>query len=655
MKKSVILNVIAIVAGILQFTVVGIAQEKPGQNEQKQIQAEKDQFANRIDPSKYFNHEVVTHCQLSPDGSRYAYAVSVGNELRLYVKQLTGGEPVLLTKLQVSSFEGLRWVNDIYLSYKMTEAKQTIANVYLVRIDNPKGAISLAKPGQKVDWLNEVRAQSEYVYFALDQKFTKSLDLVRYHLKTGNTELVIENPGNVIQWVVDNTGVPVAAMTCQDDHRKFRMVQGRDKLSEEESLDIHINDEFIPLFVSGDDTQLICLSDLNRENTALVALDLTTMSEKKVLYAPSGEDVLGCIFSNIGCKPVGAVHGSGGMMSEIWDDNFKKVYVAAKQKMNKEDDVKIVHANESGSILVLKVSNPKYPTDFYIYQSASGKLEVVNKPVLRENVAQTIVTRNIDIKSRNGYLLKGMVSSPPSSQQVAGLIVLVEDQPFESVSREYNPMVNYLCANGLMVLQVDHVGVSGYGKKHRVTGIGELDGKMIDDLADGVLACMSQQIYSGRKVGVAGSGFGGHAAMLCLLKYSDVFSVYICETGMMTAANYSDKLMEETPSCAKSAYQYYINNAIPSCSDLSGAFQSLTMENPLDERLLMAVTPESVLFDASEALNIATLCEQRNVGTNIVELGMVTSSDRKIMSRMDYYYKMVDVIRIGLKSSKMEK
>ncbi|MBX7050875.1 MAG: prolyl oligopeptidase family serine peptidase [Flavobacteriales bacterium] len=655
MKKICNLKIVTLVAWMMLGTVLGNSQEKPVQKDADLIKAENEKFGPRLDPLKYFNLELVSHCQLSPDGSKLAYVVSKGEEFKLYKKNVTDGEPVLITEFSSISKVELRWLNDSFLAFKSTERNQSRANIFFLNIENPKRIIPLAKPGQMVDWVNGIKPHPEHFYFALDNNLDNSPDLMIYQLKTDQAVMKIENPGYVFQWIINNKGELAGVMTCEDGRRKLHKEITKKNFEGGLSIEIQIMDDLRPIGVTADDQRLICLSNLNRENMALVEVDLASMTEKTVLYTAANMDVLDCYFSNVLGKPICAFYGPGQPNTEILDDQCKKAFTAAKQKLNKEDHVEIVSANASGSIVVFKVSSPKFPTEFYVYNAQSNKLDAIHRPVLRESVEKTIVNREIDIKSRNGYLLKGYISSPPSSQTVIGLVVLVGDLPFERVSLEYNPIVNYLCAHGLMVLQVDHVGVSGYGKKFKASGYGELDGKMIDDFVDAVQACKSQQLYNGRKVGIVGRGYGGHAALLCMLKYSDVFSVYACESGIMTISNYAEHMVKGTQECKNIINRYYSNDAIPSNGDLFSAFLALDLENGLDERLLMGITSEFEMFDSEEALNIATICEQKNVGVNVLEMGISTTQDKKKVTQMDYYKKMIDVLKLGLLTSRSEK
>ncbi len=104
------------------------------------------------------------------------------------------------------------------------------------------------------------------------------------------------------------------------------------------------------------------------------------------------------------------------------------------------------------------------------------------------------------------------------------MVVLVHDGPWSRASLEYSAQTQWLATRGYGVLNVNYRGSTGFGKKFLNAGNGEWGGKMSDDLIDAVRWAVDQKIADPAKVAVAGSGYGGYAALEGMETGGDTFA-----------------------------------------------------------------------------------------------------------------------------------
>ncbi|WP_399884409.1 alpha/beta hydrolase family protein [Streptomyces sp. BBFR51] len=110
--------------------------------------------------------------------------------------------------------------------------------------------------------------------------------------------------------------------------------------------------------------------------------------------------------------------------------------------------------------------------------------------------------------------------------------------PWDRDSWGFNPLVQLLANRGYAVLQVNFRSSTGYGKSFMKAGIGELAGKMHDDLIDGVNWAIQQGYADPDRVAIVGGSYGGYAALVGVTFTPDVFAAAVDIFGVCDLANF---------------------------------------------------------------------------------------------------------------------
>jgi dipeptidyl aminopeptidase/acylaminoacyl peptidase len=136
------------------------------------------------------------------------------------------------------------------------------------------------------------------------------------------------------------------------------------------------------------------------------------------------------------------------------------------------------------------------------------------------------------IKSRDGLDLVSYLTLPPASdpraegrpQHLLPMVVWVHDGPAARASLEFSPEQQLLASRGYAVLSVNYRGSTGFGPKFQSAGNLEWGGKMNGDLVDAVRWAVDQKIADPPRVAIAGTGYGGYAALVGLAMNSETFA-----------------------------------------------------------------------------------------------------------------------------------
>lgn len=116
-------------------------------------------------------------------------------------------------------------------------------------------------------------------------------------------------------------------------------------------------------------------------------------------------------------------------------------------------------------------------------------------------------------------------SSPP-------LMVLVHGGPTSQATAAFDPLRQFWTTRGFAVLDINHRGSTGFGRRYRQTlnGLwGELD---VDDVIDVIAHFTSTGKADPQRVFIRGGSAGGFVVLAALTRYPDVFTAGACYYGI---------------------------------------------------------------------------------------------------------------------------
>ncbi|CDR10645.1 alpha/beta hydrolase family protein [Streptomyces iranensis] len=134
----------------------------------------------------------------------------------------------------------------------------------------------------------------------------------------------------------------------------------------------------------------------------------------------------------------------------------------------------------------------------------------------------------VTITARDGLSLPSYLTLPVGVEPAGlPLVLLVHGGPWSRDSWGFNPAAQLLANRGYAVLQVNFRGSTGCGKDHLEAGIGELAGKMHEDLIDAVDWAVKEGYADRGRVAIFGGSYGGYAALVGVTFTPGVFAAAI--------------------------------------------------------------------------------------------------------------------------------
>ena len=139
-------------------------------------------------------------------------------------------------------------------------------------------------------------------------------------------------------------------------------------------------------------------------------------------------------------------------------------------------------------------------------------------------------------------ILHGLLHFPSDFDPAKKYPVLVSNYggPETNEFRETFVTPSPLTEFGFLVVSVDGRNVGGKSKAIMDQIYGKLGYAEMEDFAEGVKSLFNRSYVDKNRVGIFGTSFGGTTSAMCLLRFPDVFSAAVANSGVMDWRNYDN-------------------------------------------------------------------------------------------------------------------
>jgi dipeptidyl aminopeptidase/acylaminoacyl peptidase len=154
-------------------------------------------------------------------------------------------------------------------------------------------------------------------------------------------------------------------------------------------------------------------------------------------------------------------------------------------------------------------------------QGKAGKKSKDSSPS-KANTDYYSLPQPFDFDSSNGYLAHGIFYPPcnPDFQapknNLPPLLVFIHGGPIKSANLSLDLIKQYWSSRGFAVLEVNHRGSTGYGRKFRQSLYGNWGDYELEDTIKAVGYLIRQERVDSKKIAIRGSSAGGYTVMSAL-------------------------------------------------------------------------------------------------------------------------------------------
>src|SRR5438132_4244628 len=238
----------------------------------------------RIPVRDFFRNPVSRGYDLSPDGLTISFLQPWESRLNIFVKPVSGGEERRLTSEKDRDIQTYFWKGNGFVIYNMDDRGDE--NFHLKRVDVKTGEVKDLTPFPKVrsemvDDLEDI-SESE-ILFRMNKRDPKVFDAFRLNVQTGAMKLAAENPGNIERYITDHAG-KIRAATTTDGVNTSLLTRADENAPFKTVLTTNFREQCSPQFYTFDNKSLYADSNIGRDQSAIVVLDLGNGKETKLVY-----------------------------------------------------------------------------------------------------------------------------------------------------------------------------------------------------------------------------------------------------------------------------------------------------------------------------------------------------------------------------------
>lgn len=470
--------------------------------------------------------------RVSPDGTRLGWLASHGGRSTVHVRTLGENDVRPIDTHSRRTIWSFAWARDSRrLLYLLDEAGDENYHVYLASSDRPDAPpVDLTPVRGTRAWVHRViRSDSDHVVIAWNRRDRTFFDLYRVHLDTGAHTLIAENPGDVIEWMSDQEGRPLARIRhIGPDERRLEVLrEGRWVPLQRYDLE-EFNLRMLAATPDGRGVWL--LSSRGRDRSALVRIDIATGVESLV-YEDERLDVEWVTMSERTGAPLAAFTYPGRQAIHFVDRTLGADLALLRRAT--PTGFYIVSLDDEERLVTVEVFTEKGP-EHWLVDRRTRERRLLGRHQMLAFADSLSTTDPIELTARDGVRLHGYLTRPPGFAAPGPMVLLVHGGHWARDYWRYDRVVQFLANRGYAVLQVNYRGSSGYGRAFRELAIGQYAGTMHDDLLDAVQWAVRTGVADARRVAIYGGSYGGYAALVGMTFTPDVFA---CGVAIVAISN----------------------------------------------------------------------------------------------------------------------
>lgn len=466
-----------------------------------------------------FGNPYRTSPEISPDGTRLGYVAEHDGVLNVWVGPLNGSAPTVpVTHDQgrgISAFGFCQ--DDRSLIYLQDDAGDENWRVNL--LDLATGDTRCVTPPKvHAQILRHNMWHPNIVLIGMNAKNPQLQDVYRLDIRTGDVELVEQNPG-FASWIIDPDLEIRGGMSLTNDGAAI--VHLRDEASGEfvpwrtiPADDLSATDV---VGFTRDKKTLLLLSPMDANTTRLLAVDVLSGAEKVIAEDPRCD--IGAVIQNPETLEPQALVFAKDRDEWLWlDDDIGIEMSEIRRKLRLQygldGEIALGRAERTDRLWLIPVMPSDGPTHYFIHDRATGETDLLfsHKPDLDDY--ELAPMEPFSFTARDGLAVSGYITFPPGAERRSlPAMVVVHGGPRARDTWGFRTEVQWLANRGYVCLQVNFRGSTGYGKAFSRAGHKEWGGKMHTDLVDAIEFAVGKGWIDRSRVGIMGASYGGYAAL----------------------------------------------------------------------------------------------------------------------------------------------
>lgn len=462
---------------------------------------------------------------LSPDGKLLLVRVIDPNgtyDVGVVLDLASGTETQLDYPDSVAGVPSWTWARDSkHVLLSIDRMGDENYGLFSIDVSTNKATQILYEKDVRVDVQGLDDSHPDQVLIAQNKRNKENFDLYRANINTGAQTLVMQNPGNIAEYLTDRYGVLRGVrLLGADGSEDILLAKDPTKTSTkyvagEWSQALHIAYEdtssstvfgFSP---NGD--KMYYTDTASSDTMTLMAMDVKTL-EKTAVYTDPQFDISSVWFDLKMNKPT-AITIDGERTTWKALDASMQPHIDKLSKAA-SGDFGIASSSADDSVWLVCYTSDNVSPAYALYTPDTGRWQrmFTENPVLDQQTFAPM--ESFHFQTSDGLTLYGYATYPVGMEHKnLPVVLLVHGGPQSRDHWGFSSEVQFLANRGYLVLQVNFRGSTGFGKKFLNAGDKQWGAAMQRDLTETVNYAVAQGWADAKRVAIMGGSYGGYAAL----------------------------------------------------------------------------------------------------------------------------------------------
>lgn len=491
--------------------------------------------AKQIPLEDFFRNPDKSSYQISPGGTYYSYTAPYQDRMNIYVQKIGADSAIRLTSETDRDIMGYFWPNDYKILYLKDQGGDENFRLYGVNVDGTEPICYTPFDGVRTMILDELPEFPDFVIIGMNKRNPQVFDPYRLNLKTGDMELLAENPGNIDSWIFDHEGKLRVATAIVDGINTQVLYRDSEKDEFKPVLTTSFKETMKPVFFTFDNKNVYAVSNLGRDKAAAVVFDIRNGKEIEVLYENPDYDIDNIFYSKNRKVLTAVNYYAEKRQRHFFDPETKALFDRLNRELG-QYELGLSSNTDAEDKFIVRTYSDRSMGSYYIYDKTTDQITKISdvSPWLDENEMSNVIP--VKYTSRDGLTIHGYLTLPKgyTMETAKNLPVIINPHggPWARDNWGFNPEIQFLANRGYAVFQMNFRGSTGYGRKFWEASFKKWGLEMQDDITDGTKWLIQQGIADPNKLAIYGASYGGYATLQGIVKEPELYSAAIDYVGV---------------------------------------------------------------------------------------------------------------------------
>lgn len=482
-------------------------------------------MVRRIPLEDFFRKPERSQLRLSPSGRFLAYLAPFQRRMNVHVRDLAQGveHEVRVTAATARDIAGFCFVSERRILFLMDTGGDENFHLHAVDVDGSNALDLTPYPDVKCSLVDDLEDIDDHVLFQMNRRNPELFDVYRLNTRSGEQELIAENPGNVQAWLTDHAGRLRCATTTDGVHTS--VLYRESEQAEWRSIATYdFKENVTPLLFTFDDRRLYVSSNLGRDKAAIFEFDPETAAHGKLIFEHPEVDVSDLLYSRNRRTITGVAFEGERLGYHFLDERRARLQELIDRELPGRENRITAHSRDESTYIVHSGSDRDLGSYWLLDAERHGLKHLFDlAPWLDPAELAPLVP--IRYRARDGLEILGYFAVPLGSEgKRVPLVVHPHGGPWARDSFGFNPEVQFLANRGFAVLMMNFRGSAGFGRKFLEAGFKEWGRAMQDDVTDGVHEMIRRGIADPARIAIYGGSYGGYATLAGMTFTPDLYA-----------------------------------------------------------------------------------------------------------------------------------